>query len=168
MRGEGCGSGSVTGSSWQLAGLVTSTVAVVTPALSPRLATIVDGLPLSPGLRVLEIGCGPGAAARAVAARVRPGHVLAVDRSATAVRQATQGCADEIAAGLLSVRQVAVEDLVLEPGEEPFDLAFAVRVGVLDGRHPARERRALERLAAALRPDGRLVVDGRDVPLPRP
>ncbi|GLZ47725.1 methyltransferase type 12 [Actinomycetospora sp. NBRC 106375] len=140
----------------------------MTPALSPRLAAIVDGLSLAPGMRVLEIGCGPGAAARAVAARVAPGHVLAVDRSATEVRQAVQGCADEIAAGLLSVRQVAVEDLVLAPGEEPFDLAFAVRVGVLDGRHPTRERRALERLAAVLRPGGRLVVDGREVPLPRP
>ena len=38
--------------------------------LSPRLAAVVQALPLRPDSRVLEIGCGPGAAARAVAARL--------------------------------------------------------------------------------------------------
>lgn len=52
-------------------------------ALSPRLSRIVEALPLDPGMRVIEIGCGPGAAVRAVADRVDPnGHVLAIDRSA--------------------------------------------------------------------------------------
>jgi SAM-dependent methyltransferase len=132
--------------------------------LSPRLAALVDALPLEPHSRVLEIGCGPGAAARAVAARLDTGHVLAVDRSATAIAQASRACAAEIAAGRLSLRCAAVEDLVLEPGEAPFDLAFAARVGVLDGRHPDAGARA--RIAAALTPTGRLFVDGREVPLP--
>jgi cyclopropane fatty-acyl-phospholipid synthase-like methyltransferase len=57
-------------------------------ALSARLAAIVDALPLRPGLRVLEIGCGPGAAAREIARRIGEGHVLAIDRSATAIVQA--------------------------------------------------------------------------------
>ncbi len=34
---------------------------MTTPRLSPRLARIVEALPLEPHLRVLEIGCGPGA-----------------------------------------------------------------------------------------------------------
>jgi cyclopropane fatty-acyl-phospholipid synthase-like methyltransferase len=38
--------------------------------LSARLAEIVNALPLHPGIRVLEIGCGSGAAARAVAGRI--------------------------------------------------------------------------------------------------
>ena len=56
--------------------------------LSDRLAEIAEALPLRPGLRVLEIGCGPGALARELVRRVSDGHVLAVDRSATAIRQA--------------------------------------------------------------------------------
>ena len=83
-------------------------------------------------MRVIEVGCGPGAAARAVAQLVGPaGHVLAVDRSAKAVAPVTQTAADLIAEGLLSVRQVAVEDLVLRTDEARYDMAFATRVGAL-------------------------------------
>jgi SAM-dependent methyltransferase len=131
--------------------------------LSPRLREIVDALPLRPGLRVIEIGCGPGAAAREVARRVGPdGHVLAVDRSAKAIDQLLASAGDLVAAGLLSGRVVACEDLVLSSGERPYDLAFAVRVGALDGRHPAAGERAKARLAGALVPGGRLFVDGGD------
>ncbi|WP_239160590.1 SAM-dependent methyltransferase [Virgisporangium ochraceum] len=133
--------------------------------LSGRLAAIVDALPVEPHLRVLEIGCGPGAAARAVAARLTTGHILATDRSARAIAQARTACAVEIATGRLSLRQVAAEDLALEPGEEPFDLVFAVRVGALDGRHPEAGRAALRRIAAVTAPGARLFVDGRETPL---
>ncbi|WCN04162.1 SAM-dependent methyltransferase [Streptomyces sp. M92] len=131
--------------------------------LSPRLAAVVDALPLTPRARVLEIGCGPGAAARAVAARLVSGHVLAVDRSARAVAQAVAGSAREIASGRTSVRCVVAEDFVREPGEGSFGLVFAVRVGALDGRHPEAGRRVLQRVAAALAPGGRLFVDGGDL-----
>lgn len=129
-------------------------------SVSDRIRVFVEALPLSPGLRVLEIGCGPGVAARLVAARIAPGSVLAIDRSAKAVAQAVEGSAEEIARGLLTVRQAAVEDFVLAEGEAPFDLAFAMRVGALDGRHPELEQRALARLGAALSPAGRLFIDG--------
>ena len=62
----------------------------------------------------------------------------------------------------LSFRVVAVEDFELEAGEEPFDLAFAVRVGALDGRHPELEALARRRIADALTPHGRLFIDGGD------
>jgi cyclopropane fatty-acyl-phospholipid synthase-like methyltransferase len=143
----------------------------VPTGLSPRLAAVVDALPLEPHLRVLEIGCGPGAAARAVAARLITGHILAIDRSATAVAQARAGSADEIASGRMSVRQAAVEDFVLEADEEPFDLVFAVRVGALDGRHPQAGEQALRQIAAATKADARLFIDGgnplRELVIPR-
>ncbi len=128
--------------------------------ISTRLAAIVDALPLRPGMRVLEIGCGPGAAARAVLRRIGKGHVLAIDRSAKAITQAV-ACSDvELASGQLEFRCVAVEDLVLRKGELPYDLAFAVRVGALDGRHPDTGQVALRRLQGALVRGGRLFIDG--------
>lgn len=71
------------------------------PALSPRLRAVVDALPLWPEARVLEIGCGPGAAARAIADRLTTGHILATDRSATAIAQARAACADQLGTGRL-------------------------------------------------------------------
>ena len=140
--------------------------------LSPRLQAIVDALPVRPDSRVLEIGCGPGAAARAVAARLVTGHVLAIDRSAAAIAQATKAAADEIAAGRMSVQQVAAEDFVLSAGEQPYDIVFAVRVGALDGRHPEAGARALDRIARTTTRDARLFVDGgnplREVSIPKP
>lgn len=131
-------------------------------ALSARLLAVVEALPLRPGLRVLEIGCGPGAAAREIARRIGAGHVLGIDRSAKAIAQARAASDAEIAAGRLGFRHVAIEAFVLEEGEPPYDIALAVRVGALDGRHPAAGVLAFRRLRAALRPGGRLFVDGGD------
>ncbi|TIO10622.1 class I SAM-dependent methyltransferase [Mesorhizobium sp.] len=130
--------------------------------LSPRLLAIVDALPLRQGMRVLEIGCGPGAAAREIARRLGDGHVLAIDRSAKAIAQARAASHAELAAGRLSLRQVAIEDFELEADERHFDMAIAVRVGALDGRHPEAGKIALQRLGAALTAQGRLFIDGGD------
>jgi SAM-dependent methyltransferase len=130
--------------------------------LSPRLAAIVEALPLRPGLRVLEIGCGSGAAARAVVARIGKGHVLGIDRSSKAISQAIAGSKVELASGRLHFRCVAVEDLELEKDERPYDLAFAVRVGALDGRHPEAGQVARERIRRALVKGGRVYIDGGD------
>ena len=128
--------------------------------LSTRLAQIVDALPLKPGMRILEIGCGPGAMAREMAARNEGGHVLAIDHSAKAIHLAIAGSKKEIQAGALSFRQAQVENFELLPGEKPFDMAVAVRVGALDGRHPEIERQALSRIARALTKNGKLFIDG--------
>ncbi|MGW3119760.1 methyltransferase domain-containing protein [Streptomyces sp. NPDC001107] len=76
--------------------------------------------------RVLEIGCGPGAAAREVARRVGEGHVHAIDRSPRAIAQAVAGSEAEIASGRLTFQRVAAQDFILPEGDSRFDLAFAV------------------------------------------
>lgn len=129
-------------------------------SLSARLAAIVHALPLRPGMRVLEIGGAPGAAAKAVSHRIDDGHVLVIDRSSKGVALIQGNAAAEIEAGLLSTRCVAAEHFELLPTDEPFDLAFAIRVGALDGRHPAAGAIAKRRIGAALAPDGRLFTDG--------
>jgi SAM-dependent methyltransferase len=132
-------------------------------APSQRIAQLVAALPLRAGMRVLEIGCGPGVAARLVHARVGPkGFVLALDRSTRAIAQARAGSARELASGRLAYRCVAIEDFALERGAPRFHLAFAFRVGAFDGRHPELEERALANVAAALKPSAPFFIDEGD------
>jgi hypothetical protein len=107
--------------------------------LSPRLRAVVDALPLRPGLRVLEVGGAPGAAAREVAARVGPDrHVLVLDRSRTGIDRTWEVCRAQVGAGLLSTLRAPVEDFVLPSGVAPFDLAFAAGWGCSTGGTRAR------------------------------
>ncbi len=128
--------------------------------LSKRLYDIVLALPLKDGVRVLEIGCGPAAMAREISKQIGKGHILAIDRSTKAIEQAIAGSQKEIATGKLSFRQVAVEKFELQPDEELFDIAIAVRVGTLDGRHPELEKQSLLNIAKSLSKKGRLFIDG--------
>lgn len=128
--------------------------------LSKRLSDIVLALALKDGVRVLEIGCGPGAMAREISKQIGSGYILAIDRSAKAIQQAIAGSHEEIATGKLSFRQVTVEKFELEPDEKLFDIAIAVRVGALDGRHPEIEKQSLLNIAKALTKDGKLFIDG--------
>ena len=129
-----------------------------------RIIRFVDALPLEPEMRVLEIGCGPGVAARLVAERVRPGFVLAIDRSEKAIGMARKAVAMDDPH--LRFMVMAAEDLILPDGMAPFDLVFAQRVGALDGRHPALGERVLERLAGVMTPSARLFIDTDDDALP--
>lgn len=128
--------------------------------ISKRLVEIVEALPIKKDMRVLEIGCGPGVAARQIASRLDKGYVLAIDRSEKAIHQAIEGSQQEINSGRLAFRQVAIENFELINKEKPFDLAFAVRVGALDGRHPELEKKALIKIAKALTKNGKLFIDG--------
>jgi hypothetical protein len=64
--------------------------------------------------------------------------------------------------GCLDFRRAAIEDFALNAGEALFDIAFAMRVGALDGRHPEANQAALTRIKAALKPHGRFFIDGGD------
>ena len=133
------------------------------PELSARLRGVVDALPLAPGMRVLEVGGAPGAAARAVAAAVGPtGHVMVLDRSRTGIDLTERACRPEIEAGVLSTLCAPVERFELPAGVPLFDVAFACRVGALDGRHPKLYADAIARLRRALVPGGILYVDTGD------
>lgn len=78
------------------------------------------------------------------------------------IEQARSASQAEIESGRLSLRQVTAEEFELGAGEMPYDIAVAVRVGALDGRHPEAGRRAKRRVAAALTPEGQLFIDGGD------
>lgn len=86
--------------------------------------------------RVLELGPGSGASLVRMAARLRGGRIVGVDRSATAVERARARCVAEIADGRVrvvagAVGEVSAGELLgqLEGGER-FDLVFAVNVNL--------------------------------------
>jgi cyclopropane fatty-acyl-phospholipid synthase-like methyltransferase len=129
------------------------------PALSSRLQKIADSLPLKPGMRILEIGCGPGALARQICHKIGSGYVLGIDRSEKAIKQANELCQPEIKKGMLEFKKLAIEDYELEKGEEKFDLILGIRVGALDGRHPKIGAIAFPKIAKALKTNAKFFID---------
>jgi ubiquinone/menaquinone biosynthesis C-methylase UbiE len=105
--------------------------------VSERLRSIVEGLDIQPGDRVLEIGCGHGVAATLVCERLDGGFLTAVDRSAKMIEAAARRNSEHVAAGKAEFLVAKLEDLDL--GERRFDKVFAVRVGLFH-REPERAR----------------------------
>ncbi len=132
----------------------------MTQKISKRLLDIVDALPLKDGIRVLEIGCGPGVAAREIANRFDNIFVLAIDRSLKTIEQAKRSSRKEIENGKLRFVQSSIEEFELSKKEEAFDIAFAIRVGAVDGRHPGIEKASLTNISKALKRTGKLYIDG--------
>lgn len=132
----------------------------MTRSISSRLLDLVDALPLKEGLRILEVGCGSGVAAREIAMRLENVFVLGLDRSEKTIRQAMKASEKEMREGKVDFRVAKIEAFELPPDQEKFDLVFAIRVGALDGRHPELEAVARERISSLLREGGRLFIDG--------
>jgi len=122
--------------------------------VSGRLERLVGRLALEPGDRVLEIGCGHGAAATLVCERLGgSGAYTAVDRSPKMIAAAERRNAQHVAAGRAEFLVMALEALDL--GERRFDVVFAARVGLFH-REPERACALAERWLA---PGGRLVTE---------
>jgi SAM-dependent methyltransferase len=112
---------------------------------------LVDALGLEPGMRVLDVGCGPGRHSLALACRGF--EVVGVDHSAEFVRLARDAA---VADGLSAIfEELDVRELD-RPGE--FDATLCLcqgGFGLLGGRDEAD---VFGRIAATLRPGGALAV----------
>lgn len=119
--------------------------------LAPVSEAILARLPLRPGLRALDVGCGTGALGLDLARRVGPtGAVLGVDLSAPMLDLATQRAA---AQGLLNTEWREADAQVAPLGEASFDLV-ASRFGVMFFDDPTA---AFANLLRAARPGAALV-----------
>ncbi|MDQ7909506.1 class I SAM-dependent methyltransferase [Phytohabitans sp. ZYX-F-186] len=114
---------------------------------------VVEALAVGPDDRLLEIGCGGGTATALAAERLRGGHVLAIDRAASAVRRARERNAAHIRAGTVEVRQADIT--AVELPERSFDTVFAVNVSLFWLATPPR---LLDRIGRLLVPGGTLRV----------
>lgn len=121
------------------------------PQVPTRLGWAVDTLDIQPDERILEIGCGRGAALALVCERLEEGHVTGLDRSAVALAAAEARLGEALKAGKARLLKTALAQL--EP-DETFDKVFAVNVNVF-WTNPARELAVIRR---ALAPGGRLYL----------
>ena len=118
-----------------------------------RISWAVEQLDVQPTDRFLEIGSGRGAAVELICQRLAGGHVLALDRSATATDAAAQRNARYAAAGSASFEAISLEDADL--GEAQFDKVFAINVNLFWTRAANLELAAIKR---AMVPSGRLYL----------
>lgn len=109
--------------------------------MSERLRAIVDQLGIRPNDRVLEIGCGHGAAATMVCEQLDGGRLTAIDRSAKMVTAAARRNAAHVEVGRAEFLVGSLEDIDLR--DRRFDVIFAVRVGLFH-RDPERARALVE------------------------
>ena len=108
---------------------------------------------LRPGMRLLDVGCGPGSITAGLAKRVAPGETIGIDASQSVIDTAR------------SLRDASLQSLKFEVGSiyappfapESFDAVFAHQVL----QHLARPVDALAQMRTLLKPGG--VVGVREV-----
>ncbi|GAB2762628.1 methyltransferase domain-containing protein [Sinomonas soli] len=110
---------------------------------------------LSPGLSVLDVGCGPGSITCDFARLVDPGHVTGLDRSEDVVAQA-RALAEERGIGNASFIAGNVYDLELD--DESFDMVHAHQVL----QHLTDPVAALREMRRVAKPGGLVAVRDAD------
>jgi len=119
-------------------------LALMSRLLNPIELAYLAHLGVGPGWRCLEFGCGNGSISQALAERVAPtGHVVASDLDITYIADLKKPC--------LEVRRIDVLNDAIEA--DSYDLVVAR--ALLHHLTPAQK--ALERMAAALKPGGVLL-----------
>lgn len=81
------------------------------PQIPPRIRWAVDTMDVQPGDNILEIGCGPGAGAEAICAKLETGRLFAIDRSESGVDRTKRRNQKYVDAGRLTVRQIDLATL---------------------------------------------------------
>lgn len=76
-----------------------------------RIRWAVDVMDVQPNDHVLEIGCGPGAAAELICQQLETGKLFAIDRSESGVDRTKRRCAQYVESGRLTVRQIDLATL---------------------------------------------------------
>ena len=79
--------------------------------IPPRLRWAVDLMDVQPTDQVLEIGCGPGAGAELICAKLESGKLFAIDRSESGVDRTKRRNARHVESGRLTVRQIDLATL---------------------------------------------------------
>jgi ubiquinone/menaquinone biosynthesis C-methylase UbiE len=110
---------------------------------------------LSPGLDLLDVGCGPGTITADLAALVAPGRVVGLDREETPLTQARASAAER---GLSNTAYVVGDVYALDFPDRSFDVVHAHQVL----QHLVDPVAALREMARVTRPGGLLAVRDAD------
>ena len=110
---------------------------------------------LRPGMRLLDVGCGPGTITTGLARAVAPGETIGVDVSAAVIEQARAHATHE---GVTNVRFEVGSAYALDCADASFDVAHANQVL----QHLARPVDALREVRRVVRPGGLVSVRDAD------
>ena len=118
-----------------------------------RVRSALEVLDVSPSDRLLEIGPGSGVTAGLLGDLLVDGHLVAIDRSETAIRRTLARSRAHAAAGRVTVEHASLEDFDGPTGS--FDKVFAINVNLFWTRDATAE---LEKIKRLLTPTGALYL----------